>query len=76
MVSLAEGHARNTAGDQAEIDGLETGEKAGTPWAGIRRGWRRELLSVGHSLVEAVLPVLDITVIDGTTGGFLVRHCD
>jgi len=76
VVGLAEGHAGDTAGDQAEIDGREAGEKAGAPWARIRRGWRRELLSVGHSLVEAVLPVIDITVIDGTTGGLLVRHCD
>jgi hypothetical protein len=77
VVSLAEGNARNAASDQACVDWGEAREEGWEPALSSLVGARVDVLArSGENIVEAVLPVIDILVIDGTAlGSLLVGHC-
>jgi hypothetical protein len=63
---LAKGHARQAAGNEAGVDRVEAVEETGEP--GLRALGRLgvdDLGGLGEEVVEAVLPVLDVTVVDG-----------
>lgn len=74
---LAEGDARNAACDQAGIDRSEAREERIVPALSIRPGLGIDVLAgPGEDIIEAVLPVIDIFVVDGTTlGRLLTGHC-
>jgi len=74
VVRLAKGNAREAVGQQAEVDGVEAVEEASCPCLGIRGRLRVDgLARLVQNRIHAVLPVLDILVIDRAVG-VLGRH--
>lgn len=74
MVRLAKGDARQAVRDEAQVDGAAAAEQGVVPWLGGRgRGTLDVLRGLGEHGVEALLPVLDIVVVDGAGGGWLGR---
>jgi len=63
---LSEGNARQAAGNEAGINRVEAVEETGEPGLrALRRLGVDDLGGLGEEVVEAVLPVLDVTVVDG-----------
>ncbi len=59
-------------GHQAEVDGVEAVEEARGPDLGVLgRLGVHNLAGLAEHLVDAVLPVLDITIVDGAVSSVL-----
>lgn len=66
-MSLAKGDTRNTAGDQAGIDGGEAAKEGVVPGLGrLGRLGVDMLARTGEDVVEAVLPLVEVVVVNGT----------
>lgn len=72
MVRLAEGDARQAVRDEAQVDGAAAAEQGVVPRLGGRgRGALDVLRGLGEHGVEALLPVLDVMIVDRAGGGRL-----
>ena len=82
MVGLAEGHAGNAVGDQAEVDGVKAAEEAVVPrLRALGRLGVDMLAGLGQDVVDPGLPVLHILIVDGAVvvgilGLGRSSHCD
>ena len=74
VVRLAKGDAWQEVCDQAKVDRAAAAEQRVVPCLGGRgRSTLDVLRGLGEHRVEALLPVLDVMVVDGTGGGLLWR---
>lgn len=74
VVSLAKGDAWQAVCYEAQVDGAAAAKQGVVPCLGGRgRGTLYVLRGLGEHGVEALLPVLDIVVVDGAGGGWLGR---
>lgn len=74
VVRLAERDAWQAVGYETEVDRAAAPEQGAVPCLGRRgRGALDVLRGLGEHCVEALLPVLDIMVVDGPGGGLLRR---
>lgn len=66
VMRLAKGDARKAVGNEAGINGVEAVEEAGVPaLRGLRRLGVDDLTRARQDVVEAVLPVVEVLLIDG-----------
>lgn len=76
VICLSESDAGAAAGDEAGVDGGEAAEEAIVPWTSVHSLLSSVLLRVGERVRELVLPVLDITIVNGTVGLLCSGHCE
>lgn len=66
-MSLAKGYARNAAGDSAKVDGAKASKEAVLPRLGrLGRLGVDMLAGTGEDIIEAVLPLVQVVVVNGT----------
>lgn len=67
---LAKGDAWQAVRDEAQVDGAAAAEERVVPRLGRRgRGALDVVPGLGEYRVQALLPVLDVVVVDGARGG-------
>lgn len=72
VVRLAKGDAWQAVRDQAQVDRAAAAEERVVPRLGRRgRGALDVVRGLGEHRVQALLPVLDVMVVDGAGGGLL-----
>jgi hypothetical protein len=80
VMGLAKGDTGNTAGDQAGVDGGEAAKEGVVPGLGrLGRLGVDMLAGAGEDVVEAILPLVEVVVVNGTVVvGVLSRgsHCE
>ncbi|KAH8177042.1 hypothetical protein LIA77_02124 [Sarocladium implicatum] len=76
VMRLAEGEARDAAGDQTSVHGAEAGPERVEPALGAFSGFGVELFRwLSENNIQAVLPVREVVILQGATAvGMLLSH--